>query len=189
MAQKKEDNILLYSFIIIALFIGGAIGTGYFSGGGTSGDSSGDSSNSVLIPNGELKAGQSLTNGNYTFVMQDDGNAVLYDGGVVKWATNTENNSGASLVFQEDNNIVIYKSGLPIWATETAGTDRGGNSRLKLESNGKLVMYGDGGGNIWDEGFSLMPKKMSREKIFLIVVASWMFYRVANNKPFIPIYS
>ena len=46
-----------------------------------------------------LLAGQSLTNGKYSFGVQKDGNVVLYDGGRVCWASNTEGLKGTFVQF------------------------------------------------------------------------------------------
>jgi hypothetical protein len=56
-----------------------------------------------------------------TFMMQTDGNLVLYAGnGQPLWASQTFGNSGARLAMQDDCNLVIYNTaGRPIWATMT----------------------------------------------------------------------
>ena len=52
------------------------------------------------------------------FIMQTDGNLVLYDsGGNPRWASNTCNNPGAFLRVQNDGNLVVYRVGSQ---TETA---------------------------------------------------------------------
>jgi len=52
------------------------------------------------------------------FIMQTDGNLVLYDsGGTARWDSKTCNNPGAFLRVQNDGNLVVYKRGSQ---TETA---------------------------------------------------------------------
>lgn len=56
------------------------------------------------------------------FLMQTDGNAVLYAGGEPAWASGTEGAPGAYLIVQNDGNVVVYDAtGMPLWATNTAG--------------------------------------------------------------------
>jgi hypothetical protein len=55
--------------------------------------------------------------------MQTDGNLVLYESGVAKWASNT-NGTGSgpySLNLHTDGNLVIYGNGVAIWASNTNG--------------------------------------------------------------------
>jgi subtilisin family serine protease len=56
-----------------------------------------------------------------TFVMQGDGNLVLYPGsGGAIWASNTAPSAGAYLRMQDDCNLVVYTSwGQPFWASNT----------------------------------------------------------------------
>ncbi|ATB34764.1 peptidase S8 [Cystobacter fuscus] len=55
------------------------------------------------------------------FLMQTDGNLVLYAGnGQPLWWSGTYGNPGARLAMQDDCNLVIYNTaGNPIWATMT----------------------------------------------------------------------
>ncbi len=54
-----------------------------------------------------------------TFVMQWDGNLVLYaSSGAALWASGTNGNTGAYALMQNDCNLVVYNAaGSPIWAT------------------------------------------------------------------------
>ena len=45
------------------------------------------------------------------FVMQSDGNLVLYDSGSCPlWASNTSGNPGATFAVQSDGNLVVYSA-------------------------------------------------------------------------------
>ena len=56
-----------------------------------------------------------------TFVMQTDGNLVLYpDSMGALWDTATGNTAGATLWLQQDCNLVVYSAGgTPLWASYT----------------------------------------------------------------------
>lgn len=58
-------------------------------------------------------------NGEYTLILQDDGNLVLYGRGKALWNTNTHGYPGSYLVVQDDGNVVIYIGRLAIWNTGT----------------------------------------------------------------------
>jgi hypothetical protein len=57
------------------------------------------------------------------FTMQTDGNLVLYENGVPKWATGTNGKRSGPyyLSMQTDGNLVIYASSSPIWVSNTVG--------------------------------------------------------------------
>ena len=90
--------------------------------------------------------------GRYRFVMQHDGNLVLYGPtGRATWATSFLTGSWRSqefVIFQGDGNLVTYGGGRAIWASGTGG--RGG-SRLAIQSDGNLVIY-VAAGAIWSSG-------------------------------------
>jgi len=88
--------------------------------------------------NFNLQAGQSMTRGDLTLVMQVQGNLVLYRGNTAVWATNllpgnnlstaSSNYDGGltncvtcSAFFQTDGNLVLYNAGIPYWASNTGG--------------------------------------------------------------------
>jgi hypothetical protein len=53
---------------------------------------------------------------------QTDGNVVVYHGGVARWATNTAGLSSASFVMQNDGNLVLYGPANEVrWSAGTDG--------------------------------------------------------------------
>lgn len=96
-----------------------------------------------------LSRGHSLfsPNGRYRFVMQADGNAVLYNQQTRRalWATGTMG-SGYRFAMQRDGNLVVYTaSGRAAWASRTAGRS---GAYLNLQSDGNLVLY-QGRSAVW----------------------------------------
>lgn len=96
-----------------------------------------------------LNAGQQLVSGPCGFVMQGDGNAVIYNNGRAVWATNTVNKGRApySFTMQGDGNAVLYAAGTPTWASATNGWGPL-PAKLVLGSNGSLTIYASNGGVI-----------------------------------------
>jgi hypothetical protein len=94
--------------------------------------------------NRELRRGMSVrsSDGRYLFVMQDDGNLVLYGpSGRALWSTDRLTSAWRSqefVIFQGDGNLVTYGGGRAIWASNTAG--RGGD-HFEVQSDGNLVIY------------------------------------------------
>lgn len=91
------------------------------------------------------------SNGQYSLVFQNDGNLVLYRGSnSPKWASNTENR-GDRAEFQTDGNLVVYDySGNPIFDTKT---NNKGASRLHVDNNGKIVIFGRGNNTVWQSSY------------------------------------
>ncbi|KAJ3207390.1 hypothetical protein HK099_000274 [Clydaea vesicula] len=57
-----------------------------------------------------------------TFILQGDGNLVVYAGGyngLARWASNTYSNGGDILFMQNDGNLVLYNGGRAVWASNT----------------------------------------------------------------------
>jgi len=96
-------------------------------------------SREALRPGQDLPAGQYLIspNGRYKFVMQGDGNAVIYDGGRAIWESNTAG-PNRRFVFQNDGNLVIYAGSQHVW---TAWTHDKGGTLLVMQDDGNLVLY------------------------------------------------
>ena len=95
---------------------------------------------------------QYLTSPNraYQFVMQADGNLVLYNvSSQPIWASNTTGNPGAYLVNQaSDGNLVVYSaSGQALWNSGTGGYP---GDALQVQNDGNAVIYSSGGQAIWE---------------------------------------
>jgi len=114
--------------------------------------SSTSSSCGQLTANQELTANQSLAscNGEYTLIMQSDGNLVLYQGSTALWASGTVGSGADEAIMQGDGNFVVYTgSGTPVWASNTAG-DTG--AYLDVQDDGNVVIYGASGSALWSTG-------------------------------------
>jgi len=96
-----------------------------------------------------LKNGQALVSPNrlFKFIMQTDGNAVLYDAkDGAYWATNTTMGPNRNFDFQTDGNLVIYDGQRPLWSPHTEGK---GGVRLDMQNDGNLVLYRAGAAPVW----------------------------------------
>ena len=116
------------------------------SGGGTTG------SCGQLTANVSLTANQSLAscNGDYSLIMQGDGNLVLYQGSTALWASNTVGSGADEAIMQGDGNFVLYtSSGTPVWASNTAGNT---GAYLQVQNDGNVVVYSASGAALWSTG-------------------------------------
>ena len=89
----------------------------------------------------ELLTGDSITseNGEYTFRMQGDGNAVVYDQVDHALFSTGTTGRGNRLVLQDDGNVVVYSDqNRPLWST---GTDDEPDPVLIIQNDGNLVLY------------------------------------------------
>merc|ERR1719471_2557837 len=77
--------------------------------------------------------------------MQRDGNLVLYDKDVVKWASNTYGKKGSYLRMQKDGKLVVFYKGAAVW---TASNGAPGQV-LTLNDDCNLVLYRKTGKSIW----------------------------------------
>jgi hypothetical protein len=97
-----------------------------------------------------LRRGMGLrsSDGRYNFILQTDGNLVLYGPtGRAIWANNRFNT--AFVTFQSDGNLVGYTdAGVPTWYTGTAGS---GANVFYVQSDGNLVIYA-GSRAVWSSG-------------------------------------
>ena len=100
--------------------------------------------NDRLFPGQELPIGARLesNNGNYKFIMQTDGNLVLYDqNGKAIWASGTNNIAIQRCIMQTDGNLVLYRyDGKAAWSSGTYGKP---NSLLNVQNDGNVVIYFD----------------------------------------------
>ncbi|GAA0943245.1 hypothetical protein GCM10009554_36410 [Kribbella koreensis] len=102
----------------------------------------------LLKPGQILKPGQyrRSKNGVYTFIMQADGNAVLYKNGKTPvWSTATNKKSSA-IVMQKDGNLVVISGRTPVWASGTHGST---NAILAVQNDSNLVIYNSRGKAAW----------------------------------------
>jgi hypothetical protein len=94
-----------------------------------------------IDPGQGLGPGQSVVscNGRFTFVMQGDGNLVLYDGSKPRWSTQTNGKNGYAAVMQGDGNFVLYgPTAVPLWASRTDGN---AGAWFAVQDDGNLVVY------------------------------------------------
>ncbi len=105
--------------------------------------------NAVLADLEWLNPGQCLYSPDRAqcFIMQGDGNLVLYRRGAARWNSHTSGHPGARLVLQNDGNLVIYSpTGQALWASWTQGR---GPSRLVVQDDGNVVIYTTAGKATW----------------------------------------
>jgi hypothetical protein len=104
-----------------------------------------------LLPNQGLMAGQSVASGDgrFRFVLQLDGNLVLYGpGNVALWASNTAGHGDVwDAVMQGDGNLVIYNfHGRALWASNTAGHP---GAWFVVQNDGNVVIYDPANHPLW----------------------------------------
>jgi Ig domain of plant-specific actin-binding protein len=104
--------------------------------------------NSTLSNGETLTGSQYLTAGNdHTFVMQTDGNLVLYGSSGALWASDTAGNPGAYAVLQGEGNLVVYSTTKQaLW---DSGTVNSPGDHLSVQSDGNVVVYSEGGTALW----------------------------------------
>jgi hypothetical protein len=104
---------------------------------------------SVLAPDEALYRNQAISscNGQYTLVMQEDGNVVLYDlMGTPLWHTYTHGTAAEALVMQSDGNFVLYDGvGNALWHTGTHGHP---GAAMRVEEDGNVIVW-EGWTAIW----------------------------------------
>ncbi len=83
-----------------------------------------------------LKPGMRLVNNDVAFVMQTDGQPVLYWKDKPIWAAGKY---GQTLELQADGNLVLYRDGKAIWTSGSNQANAG--VFLALQSDGNLVLY------------------------------------------------
>ena len=103
---------------------------------------------STMTVNRTLRRGMYLksSDGRYLFVLQGDGNLVLYGpSGRALWATNKYDTD--RVVFQSDGNFVSYRSnGTANWASNTGGKS---GTQLVVQTDGNVVIYTPAGAAVW----------------------------------------
>jgi hypothetical protein len=97
----------------------------------------------TLFENERLNPDEKLVSqsGRFTFIMQSDGNAVIYQGSQPIWASQTYGSVGSIITMQSDGNLVVYQQSQPIWSSQTWTTTPRGRYRLVMQDDGNLVIY------------------------------------------------
>jgi YD repeat-containing protein len=97
--------------------------------------------------------------GNYTLVMQGDGNLVLHDlrngSRVTRWASNTRNSGSDRAVMQQDGNLVVYAGSQPTWASNTWVNNAG--AHLQVQNDGQAVITSLSGAVRWTSAVPANP--------------------------------
>ena len=97
-----------------------------------------------------LQTGQSVVScdGRFTFVIQGDGNLVLYQAGVGAIWANYVFGGGHRLSMQTDGNLVVYNgANQAVWYTSTQGNP---GARLAVQDDGNVVVYSAAGQPLWN---------------------------------------
>jgi hypothetical protein len=105
---------------------------------------------STLTGGTTLKGGDWLAspNGQYSAVMQDDGNFVLYWGRYPDrllgpmWATDTGGKAHPALYLQTDGDFVLRSDGGVVWSAATPGKAAGGPVFAAMQDNGDFALWG-----------------------------------------------
>ena len=109
---------------------------------------------------GGLHANERIESPNFkfSFRMQTDGNAVVYNNqtGVSCWSTQTSLHPGSWSTLQPDGNFVVYgggvaEGGTPSWYN--TGTVGNSGAYMKMQNDGNLVIYTWQGTPIWATSF------------------------------------
>jgi hypothetical protein len=89
-----------------------------------------------------LTVGKNLVSSNkiFNFIVQGDGNLVMYKNGQAKWASHTRG-SNCNLVLQGDGNLVLYCNEGVRWATHTSHLASQGPFKFIVQNDGNLVLY------------------------------------------------
>lgn len=94
-----------------------------------------------LLPGDQLTTNQYLksTDNRFTFIMQGDGNLVLYQYNVPLWASNTNGQPVTRCIMQNDGNLVLYDNlNRARWSSRTDGNP---GAWLVVQSDGNVVIY------------------------------------------------
>ncbi|KAJ5668668.1 hypothetical protein N7462_009738 [Penicillium macrosclerotiorum] len=110
----------------------------------------------ILLQNTTMYEGDYLQSENalYRFILQGDGNVVLYaPENKVLWASSTDGMGRPPyrIVAQDDGNVVQYDGhNTPEHALWRTGTNGVGGEVLILQDDGNLVLYASGNKPVWD---------------------------------------
>ncbi len=85
----------------------------------------------------------------YLFIMQGDGNLVLYGpSGRALWNSRTDGSGADRAVMQGDGNLVVYAGSRAVWNSRTDGRP---NAFLAVQNDGNVVIYSNGKA-VWATG-------------------------------------
>ncbi|GAA5157885.1 hypothetical protein GCM10023321_36790 [Pseudonocardia eucalypti] len=102
-----------------------------------------------MDPNRTLAADQFVRSANqrYRFIMQRDGNLVLYKGAQALWNAQTTGKGGVKAVMQGDGNLVVVNAAnQPVW---NAGTAPNPGAWLGVQDDGNVVIYSTDKRALW----------------------------------------
>ena len=106
-----------------------------------------------------MMKGESLKslNGKYTFILQFDGNLVLYCGGRKLWETKTVSADIYALYFQFNGNLVIRNKDLSAaWVSNTVDSSA---NLLLIQDDGNVVISNDNRVTKWATGTNFICDK------------------------------
>jgi hypothetical protein len=112
--------------------------------------------NTSRLNSGErLVPGQKIVSpdGRFRFILQGDGNLVLYMGSRALWNSNTVGSRTDRLVMQGDGNLVMYRGSTPVWYSRTDGRP---GAYLAIQNDGNVVIY-QGSAARWSTGTCCHP--------------------------------
>ncbi len=110
-----------------------------------------------ILPGEGLGLGKSVRScdNRFNFVMQHDGNLVLYHGGQALWSSITHGKPSYGVYMQGDGNLVIYtQQAQPLWHTSTHGNP---GAWLAVQNDGNVVIYTSANKPIWATNTVVMP--------------------------------
>ncbi len=86
-------------------------------------------------------------NGQYTLVLQTDGNLVVYGPSGATWSDDTYGLPSAQALMQSDGNFVVYgPSNQVYWQSQTGGHP---GASIFMQNDGNLVIYDTNGTPLW----------------------------------------
>ncbi|XP_020579587.1 mannose-specific lectin-like [Phalaenopsis equestris] len=134
---------------------------------------------STLYAGQSLNPGQSLTQGNYSFIMQQDCNLVLYDKNRAVWSTETSGRaSGCVLRLQINGNLIIYSGVRVIWQSNSSGFV--GIYYLILQTDRNVVIYDFFHDAIWSTGTEVPSADSVDDKAAPFAVAKEKVVEIDN---------
>jgi hypothetical protein len=103
----------------------------------------------TIRANQTIPLGGSLSNGQYRFAFQTDGNLVIYNGqNQAIWSPNIAKRGAVRAVLQSDGNFVVYNGANQ--ALFNTGTQGHPGARFTMQSDGNAVIYDAANHAIWD---------------------------------------